>query len=216
MRPWSYSRLKTYEDCPAKYKFRYVDRHVVSPRPSPAADRGSEIHEKAENYLLGNVPIYPPELQQVSGHAMLLKTHKAIPEHKIGVKSDWSISDYNDPDVYIRAIFDIVYQDGTVLHIQDWKTGKVYDTHEQQMKDYAAIGLSIHPDVTEVRTRLIYIDQGVVTPTKAFPTNHIVSLRELLKGRIQQAEDEKVFPTRQGRACRFCDFAKKNDGPCKF
>ena len=48
---WSFSSLQSFEQCPRKVAFRQVDK---IPEPSsPAAERGSEIHNLAERYVRG-------------------------------------------------------------------------------------------------------------------------------------------------------------------
>lgn len=214
MRPWSYSRLSCYEECPRKYQYSYVEK-VPSSRPdSPAAGRGTDIHDKGEKYLKGDLKIYPPEFQKVSAHTMLLKRMGMKPEVKLAVSEDWSPRGWDDADVYMRAIIDILGMEETILHIQDWKTGQVYDSHPKQMETYVAIAASHFPEATEYRTRLIYIDQGMVTPPKVTPTERLKGIRLMLSGRIKNAEEDTIFPVRPGMGCRWCDYSKKYGGPC--
>ena len=43
---WSYSRWTTYEDCPARARYKFLDR---LPDPSgPGEDRGTALHKAAE------------------------------------------------------------------------------------------------------------------------------------------------------------------------
>ncbi len=50
---WSYSALKVFEECPYR---TYISRVKKIPEPSsPAADRGSQIHDEAEQYVDGRI-----------------------------------------------------------------------------------------------------------------------------------------------------------------
>jgi hypothetical protein len=215
MRPWSYSRLSTYEDCPKQYFYAYKESLPSSRPSSPAAERGTNIHKSAEEYLLDVRKIYPPELQKVAGHAMLLKGKRAKPEVKLAVKDDWTPCSFDDPEAYLRAVIDILYLEENVLHIQDWKTGQVYDTHAVQLETYVAIAAAHHPEATEYRGRCVYIDQGVISTPKVTPAERLKPIRLLLDGRIKNAETDEIFPVRAGQHCRWCGYSKRHGGPCE-
>jgi len=216
MRPWSYSRLSCYESCPLQYQYRYVEA-LPSPRPSSAAaSRGSDIHELCEAYLKDELKMYPPEIQKVSSHAMMLKTKKAIPEQRLAVNDKWEPAEWDDKDVYMRGIIDVIYTEDGVVHVQDWKTGQIYDSHKDQLSSYVAIAAAHHPEAKEYRVRAIYIDQGVVSVPVTTTSDRVKPIRLLLDGRIQAAEADTIFPTRSGSACKWCDYSRKFNGPCSF
>ena len=216
MRPWSYSRLSTYEDCPKQYWYSYVENMPGFRPQSPAASRGSAIHDLGERYLKGELKIYPPEFQKVSGHAMLLKRMGAQAELKLAVTDKWEPCDYKDPNAYLRGIIDILYPEDKHIHIQDWKTGQVYPGHPVQMENYVAIAAAHFPEATHFITRLVYIDQGIVTPPKTTEVHRLKPIRMLMDGRIKNAEDDTIFPTTPGAGCKWCEYAKKYGGPCQY
>lgn len=218
MRPWSYSRLSTYRDCPRQYQYKYVEKMDGFRESSPAASRGSELHEKAEQYLKGELKIYPPEFQRVSAHAMSLKMKGAQPEVKIAVTAEWKPCDYNDPATYFRCIIDVIHYEPEekYLEIQDWKTGQKYDSHATQLEQYVAVAAAHYPEATEYRTRLIYIDQGLVTPPKITQPVRLKPIRLLIDGEIKNAEEDTIYPTRAGGHCRWCDYSRRFGGPCAF
>ena len=214
MRPWSYSRLGTYSDCPKQYWYSYVEKMDGFRPPSPAANRGSDIHSKAEAYLRGEVAMYPPELQKVSGHAMGLKAKGATAEQKLAVKEDWTPCDYAAPEAYFRGIVDVSYIDGISVHIQDWKTGQIYPDHAKQMETYVALVAPYHPEAEAFITRLVYVDQGLITPPKVTKREKLIPIRMLIDGEIKNAETDEIYPVRSGKACKWCDYSQKYGGPC--
>lgn len=216
MRPWSYSRLKTWEECPKQYFYSYKERLPGHREASPASERGSQLHEKAELYLKGELQLYPPEFQKVSAHTMLLKAKNARPEVKLAVREDWSPCSFDDEDVYLRAIIDVLYEEDGVVHVQDWKTGQQYASHPDQLSTYVAIAAAHHAEATEYRARLIYIDQGVVTPPVTTPADRVKPIRMILDGRVKNAETDEIYPTRAGSHCRWCDYSSRHGGPCQF
>jgi len=159
--------------------------------------------------------MYPQELQKVSSHTMLLKQKKAQSEVKLAVKQDWSPCDWDDPDAYMRAIIDILYTDQelNICHIQDWKTGQVYDSHDVQLLDYVPVVAAHYPNMT-YQTRLVYIDQGFVSTPKTHAPDRIKPIRLMLDGRIGLAEADTIFPVKPGKHCSRCDYSIKFGGPC--
>ena len=171
---------------------------------------------EGENYLLGKVFIYPPSFQKVSAHIMGLKSKHAIPELKMAANDKWEAVDWKAPDAYFRGIIDVHYEadEGKTVNIEDFKTGQVYPEHPKQMEDYVALVASHYPDAEKYVTRLIYVDQGVVTPPKVTEAARIKPIRILLDGRIALAEDDTIFPVKPGKQCGWCDYSRRYGGPC--
>lgn len=237
MRPWSFSRLNCIEQCPAQYNYQYVERMPSSRPKSPAAERGIAIHEKADLYLKGGLPVYPPELQKVAGHAMLLKRLGALGEQKYAVTENWEPTDFNSPDAYLRGIVDVVFtqteipipeaqqlntvqkideevKPKTIVSIQDWKSGQVYPDHVPQLELYVGLTVPHFPKADEFKIRLVYVDSGVITPDRVVSRARAEGMADMLKGRIANAEKETIFPVKPGQHCRFCNYSKRFGGPC--
>jgi len=217
MRPWSYSRLSCYETCPKQFWYSYVE-NMPSFRPdSPAASRGKNIHLEGENYLLGKLHIYPPSYQKVASHLMGLKSKHAMPEMKMAANDKWEAVDWKDESAYFRGIIDVHYEDdeGKTVAVEDFKTGQIYPEHTQQMEDYVALVASHYPEAEKFVTRLIYVDQGVITPPKVTEKARLKPIRLMLDGRINIAEEDTIFPTKpNARQCGWCDYSRKYGGPC--
>jgi len=206
--------LSTYEECPKQFWYSYIEKLPGFRPPSPAADRGTEIHGKAEEYLLGKIQLYPHELQKVAAHAMGLKARHAKPEQRLAVKEDWSPTDYYDKDAYFRAIVDILYPEDRTIHVQDWKTGQIYDSHPVQLEQYVAVVAAHYPDAERYTTRLVYIDQGLVSKPRTIESGMIKGIRIMLDGRIKNAEADTIYPVRSGSHCKWCDYSSRHGGPC--
>jgi PD-(D/E)XK nuclease superfamily len=217
MRPWSYSRLSSYEGCPRRYHYNYVLKTPSSRPPSPAASRGTLIHEKAEKYLRGEVPMYPPELQKVSSHAMRLKAKGALPEQKLAIDDKWAPCDYDAPEVMLRAIIDVIYPEDDAVHVQDWKTGQAYPTHASQIEQYAVVAAAHYPDAKRFHTCLIYIDQGIITPPRIVHRERVIPIRQLIDARIANAEADTEYKAKpSAKGCLWCDYSKRYGGPCTY
>jgi len=216
---WSYSRYADYKQCPAKFKFKYIDK---LPDPgSPAMQRGSEIHTAAELVVRGAKKI-PTELIGVKEQLEFLRKAKATPEENWGFRSDWEWigrEGWFGDDVWFRAKTDVrlLYDDDTLL-LGDWKTGKKYFSNEEQIELFALAGFRRFPFVTEVDTRLWYTDvdpsenevQRVYTPKELEAIQ-----RDWTKRVVPMFRDRRFAPTPNDK-CHFCPFSKAKGGPCKF
>jgi CRISPR/Cas system-associated exonuclease Cas4 (RecB family) len=145
---------------------------------------------------------------------MLLKTKGAKSEQKLAVTDKWEPCDYESTETYLRAIIDIIYVDGEVVHVQDWKTGQVYDSHKAQLDTYVAVAAAHHPEAKAYHARAVYIDQGIVSIPKITAAERVKPIRLLLDGRVKSAEEDTIFPSRHGSHCKWCDYSRKWGGPC--
>ena len=64
---WSYSSLSTYKQCPAKWKFSYIDG--IEWPASAAMLRGTRMHSMAEDFLNGTLMAVPHEIRKSRGMA---------------------------------------------------------------------------------------------------------------------------------------------------
>ena len=74
--PWGYSKLETFEKCPQKFKYQFIDK---LPQPGSAAmERGSKMHESIESYLNGWVKELIPACQSFQEAIDSLKTEHFV------------------------------------------------------------------------------------------------------------------------------------------
>ena len=90
----SYSSWSTYKQCPAKFKFSYIDK---LPRGAvhPNAKRGTEIHKSVEDFINGSQPMLHPEINSEYGHwiTSLKNNSECLPEPMWLVNSNWELID---------------------------------------------------------------------------------------------------------------------------
>ena len=68
---WSYSRLKTFEDCPKKAEYAFIQR--IKEPGNKAMDRGKDIHKMCEEYIRGHYDEIPKQLSDFEEAFDLLK-----------------------------------------------------------------------------------------------------------------------------------------------
>ena len=151
---YSNSSIKTYEDCPYKYKLTRIEhRHEPA---GDAAERGKMIHAEFEDALI-NLNLIPDERKYWFPYLEELVAKKTRSEVEFAVTKDWQPCDFKAPEAWVRGIYDAVYFDGARAHVLDWKTGKERE-YGEQLKLYATIILASHPEVEIVTTEICYID----------------------------------------------------------
>src|ERR1700690_4106646 len=164
---WSYSRLQCYEECPAKAKFRILDKIPEPGDKSPALAHGTRVHALAAAWVTKKLPDFNAwdgkELKQYEDELKAVIKSKAIPEELARFKDEfaalvkakarceemwnldrrWSLLGAGwSPRTWLRIKVDAHYIDKKkVVHIIDHKTGKLNPEHAQQRSIYAIGGL---------------------------------------------------------------------------
>lgn len=223
---WSFSRYNVYRQCPAKAKYKFIDK--LKEPDSPQMQRGTDIHKMAEDFVLGRIKKLPAELQLFADEFKRLKAQKVkYVEESWTFKKDWSETSWNDWNgAFLRVKLDVAYinTEHNVLVPIDHKTGK-FDSYknaeyEEQLQLYGLASLKKFPTVDGVSPRLWYLDHGIVHPdadSEIFYSRKDESyLEKLWADKTKKMLSDTVFKPTPNDKCRFCHFRKSNSGPCKY
>lgn len=231
LKAWSPSRLNDYESCPAKAKYKYVER--LPEPPAPALDRGTRIHKEAEDFIVGAGKV-TPDLKRVSKELKRLrKLHTAgrvRVEQSLALSDDWKPVDWFSRDAWLRCKIDVVevaapsgrkrVTNGSAL-VTDWKSGKNNardsEKHGDQLNLYAVAVLSTGV-AKSVRARLIFTDTGeeVAKPEGTMSLDELPAARVFWERRVEPMLSDTTFDPTPNFTCRWCSFSKIKGGPCKF
>lgn len=225
---WSFSRYSCYMECPAKAKFKFVDKRKEP--GSAAMDRGTELHKMAENYLRDGGRI-PKELKLITDKLKDFRKRKAIPEGDFTFKKDWSPTRWDDwngawvrikADVTLPPLVDI---EGGVVEIHDFKSGGkvdeqgaviVKDEYNEQMELYTLGGLLTYQTAKTAVASLIFIDHGQSIESAEAHRKDLAKLKKKWELRTKKMLSDTAFKPTPGNACRWCHFRKGNGGPCPW
>jgi hypothetical protein len=205
---WSLSRLKTFEQCAAKYDYRYRQQVPVTDTSSPAAARGVKIHKEIEQSLNDGAPM-PMEASFLTdipagGH----------PEFTVKLDREWKQAVAGD--YWYHGIIDLyVRTSETTATIYDWKTGKIYPDHEDQKSLYALVLMCIFPELQEVKTIFSYLDLRKQIPKVFHPHSNLLA-KETWNARVAKMEGATEFIPSPGYLCRYCAYSRSAGGPCRF
>lgn len=163
-RPWSYSALSAYRNCPKQFYHTRVAKDVRDP-PNEAGMWGDYVHREFEKYLNGinagqapklpaNLSVYLPYLTRIAG----MKGEMHI-EGKWAINTALEFVDWGASDVWARAIIDVLHVNGTHAIVTDHKTGK-QKKNDDQLRLFALFTFLKFPKVQTVQTRYAWLKTG--------------------------------------------------------
>lgn len=237
----SFSQWETYQQCPQKWHFASRLKLPRTP-PGPAAARGLHMHDRAEQYIKGeidDVNSWAPDTMFGDKYPALINK-KYIPildqlrnhpngdrhtEKKFGFDSEWCLCSTGSKFVSFVAVLDAARVGGNRFDkndsdngwtfVYEWKSGQKKDTHVDQRKIYAMIAYKAW--MNPVRVTTYYLED--TSPPEALVLKDDAGfdrLRATWQARIDEMRTNEMCSPRPGFYCRWCDFAKSKGGPCQF
>lgn len=222
VRAWSYSALKVFEECAYR---TYISRVKRIPEPSsPAADRGSAIHDMAENYVNGTLEKFPNELQKFS--AEFAELHELYQHGKVELEGEWAFTldwqptGWMSDDCWARIKLDaLVKETDTSVRVIDYKTGKKFGNeipHGQQCLLYAIATFMKYPEVQFAQTELWYLDKGETTKHSYTREEAMTFMPNFHNRAVKMTTCEDFEPKPSKEACRWCSYRKGEFPECQW
>lgn len=211
MTAWSYSSIKTFDQCPKKYFHLKVAKDVKD-EGNEASRYGNDAHEAAEHYIKNGTPI-PKKFEIMRP---IVETLAKFPgekhtEMKLGVRrnADGSFEpcDFFDKDVWYRGIVDLLIVDGWSAHMIDYKTGKNAKYADMKQLDLMAGAVFVHfPDVLRVKSGLAYVvsDEFIKKVHVRTELSVYMNVFENELDRLEHAEASGVWNAKTSPLCGWC------------
>lgn len=201
---FSANMLKTYNTCPQKYKFRYVEKFIL-PQRFEIFEKGKKIHALAYYYLRGDdisqfqTALTSDELliweQLRKNEFFNKKTYRAEFDLNCRVDRFW-----------VGGRLDAVVYEGKSFYILDYKTGRIPEEPSQDLQTLVyleALAQHLQGDFEELK--FVYID---LKNNK----NHIVDYKlahtEILEHICRLIESEKFPICVDKKTCENCEYRK--------
>jgi RecB family exonuclease len=219
--PLSFSRLSTFEQCPAQFDYLYVSKRVQNSM-NEASEYGDRVHKVLEAY--GHALVAGKEAteavialedtlenkQSLGRWGALVekitsRNGEKLFEHQMAVNRQLQPVDWFAKDVWIRSIADVLVVDGDTAYCLDYKTGKVKE-NPTQLQLFAAMVFWHYPQVTKVKTSFIWLKFDEVT-NATYERRFLDSLWRALEPRfdmVQEVIDLGVFKTKPSGLCPWC------------
>jgi RecB family exonuclease len=231
---FSYSRIDTYNYCPAKYFYSYIDKQ---PRGfMPHAALGNIIHTVLENTLendkelnldllkkeyVDNIPLYDPnslidEKLINAGNVMIDDFFDLHQDTDFNIFAKELEFNFVIGTYHIRGYIDRVDVLDDVVTIIDYKTGSKEVTNKDienniQLGIYALAVSRMFPD-KKIKAFLYYLRSGRYKGLE-FSEEKIEEIKQTIINSIYKIiNDTNYKPTPNARQCTWCDHAKS--GAC--
>jgi hypothetical protein len=206
---WSFSSLKTFQQCPKKYYHVKVAKDIKEP-DTTATLYGKSVHTAAEEYIRDDKPI-PPQyayLQETLDHLKAIEGEKHC-ELKLGLTKDLKACDFDAPDVWWHGIADLVVinHDKQLAHSVDYKTSKSARYADVKQLDLVALGIFARfPNIVRVKSALAFVvsKEFVAAEHHAAMSTKYIEKPAQDVARIQAAYKSGVWNPVQGPLCKFC------------
>lgn len=210
MTTWSYSSLKTFEQCAKKYYHLKVLKDVKD-EGSEATIYGNEAHKAAEDYVSAGTPL-PARFSymQKTLDALLAIPGEKYCELKLGVElsdTGYLPCEFFGEEVWWRGIADLLIINGDTGYLVDYKTSKnakYADT--KQLDILAAAVFTRFPELRKLKSALAF-----VVSNEFVKKEHTSDLRKSYFAtftpeldRLSVAEDTGVWNANSGPLCKFC------------
>jgi RecB family exonuclease len=207
MTAWSYSSIKTFDQCPKKYFHLKVVKDVKD-EPGEAADYGTAVHEAAELFITQGAPI--PEkfaFMRPIVEPLAKKQGTKYAEIKIGVTSDLKPCGFFDKDVWYRGIADLLIVNGSKAWLVDYKTGKNAKYADMKQLDLLAGAVFIHfPKVETIKSALLYVVSQEM-PRKTHQRENLTTYMGVFDTQLESlsdAMDNGVWNAKSSALCGWC------------
>jgi len=235
-KPYSYSKISTYKNCPRRFKLQYIEKIRIPFDVTPALEKGKFLHFGIEHYLKGDLKekikdfkfqvtdeitkkeLYL-QLKQIlkSKNIQFYKTFKNLfIEYGFGIifkDNDVVITDYNfNADIF--GYIDLMFYDefSNSVYIIDHKSGKYREDQDKlQTSIYYLVAYKLFPNAEKFHLNFDFIehDKSIsVTLTKDDFNNTI----KYIKDHLEIIENTITFPT-ETKYCNWCPYKDKYCDP---
>lgn len=210
MTAWSYSSIKTFDQCPKKYFHLKVAKDVKD-EPGEAAVYGTAVHLAAEEYIRDGKPI--PE--KFAFMRPIVEALAGFPgekhcELKLGLRKQgdqFEACDFFDKQVWYRGIVDLLIVDGDTAHMVDYKTGKNAKYADMKQLDLMAGAIFVRfPEVQKIKSGLAYVVSQEF-PKKTHKREQLgtyLSVFDTQLDRLDAAIENGVWNAKTSPLCGWC------------
>ena len=210
MTAWSYSSLKTFQQCPKKYYHLKVAKDIKDDG-SEATIYGQEIHKAAEDFVKDGTAI--PEkfafIKPVVEALNRIEGEKHT-EIQLGVTNNGgklAPCGFFDKGVWYRGIADLLIINGDEGFLVDYKSSKNAKYADLKQLDLLAAAVFLHyPEVTKLKSALLFVVSNEFV-NKEHNSQHKLAYFEHVRydlERLETAMKTGVWNAVSGPLCGWC------------
>jgi hypothetical protein len=214
MTAWSYSSIKTFDQCPKKYYHLKVLKDVKD-EGSDATVYGNEAHKAAEEFIKLGVPL-PAKfsyLQKILNSLNAIRGEKHC-ELELGI----AVTDkgyvpcaFSDTGRWWRGIADLLIINGESAFLVDYKTSKNAKYADTKQLDVLAGAVFTHyPQLKKLKSALAFVVSNEFVRkehTADMAKSYLATFTNELE-RLAGAEETGVWNAKSSPLCAYCPVTK--------
>ena len=218
---WSISRRQVFEQC--KYRAALAWGYKVpDTQPKNAADRGTEVHQHAEDFVMGRRSTLVHELRFFNDDIRALRSHaeagRVTCEEEWGFDKNWEPTAWKT--AWLRLKLDAsVNMPGGLGVVIDYKTGKRFGNevkHAEQLQLYSLTKLLREPATQKVVSELWYVDQDELARFEMLRKQMTRYLGIFDKKGREITECTHFPPNPNIFTCKWCPYHPSKQGECVY
>ena len=205
--PWSFSKIKSFEQCPKKFYHLKVSKDYKEPETS-AMLYGTAVHLAAEEYIRDGKEL-PPEYAYCKDVLDVLnaKEGEKVCEMKMGLTENLEPCGFFDDEVWWRGIADlvIVNKKTKTAWVIDYKTSKnARYADKGQLQLMALAVFKFLPEIDFVRGGLVFVVCNELVRDSYSRTDEPKLWSKWLSdySRMEQAFKNNVWNAHQSGLCK--------------
>jgi len=206
---WSFSSLKTFQQCPKKYYHLKVAKDVQD-KGSEATMYGTNAHLACEEYIRDGVDL-PPQFSYLKSSLDILNNIEGekLCEVKLGLTKNLESCDFDAPNVWWHGVADLVIinrKTGMAYSI-DYKTNKNARYADVTQLDLVACGLfAKFPEIQVIKSALLFVVSKDVIRALHLSKTKEKYMQKVLPHleRLEGAFESGVWNPRQSALCGWC------------
>ena len=212
----SYSGIGTYDDCPSKFKRKYITKEKCGPGPTresaPQMFRGTDMHNSVEDLINDKRNDLLKGMEAYTQFCISLRTKGAKAELPFAFNKAWELVDFEDEEAEVRGFLDCIVADQQLI-VYEWKSGKIYDSHVTQRHLYGLAALLMYPDYKTVRVISTYFDL-MHNNENTYHRDMLKTYMWMWERKINKTKPPQPYPMRPSWKCKNCQFSKRQGGLC--
>ncbi len=205
IKPWSFSRIKAFEQCPKKFYHLKIAKDYSEPE-TDAMSYGTAFHLAAEEYVRDGTSI-PDNFKfaQSALDGLKAKRGNKLCEIKMGLDENLEPCGFFDKKVWWRGIADLVILDEGTAWVVDYKTSKSAKYADKGQLELMALATFKHyPEVNTVRAGLLFVvSRDLVKDTYTRDMMPVLWSKWLANyKRMETAHDKNVWNAHPSGLCK--------------
>ena len=202
---WSFSAVKSFEDCPKKHYHLKVAKDYSEPH-GEALFYGNAFHKAAEDYVgLGVALPEKFEYAKPALDALNALEGEKLCEYKMGLTQDLKPCAYFGRNVWFRGAADLLIMRGDTAMVIDYKTSKNARYADKGQLELMALATFAHfPKIKKVKGGLLFVVcNAFVKDTYEITDSPQLWEKWLTKySRLKAAHNNDVWNAKQNPLCR--------------